>query len=409
MTRSEQLSQWQATVSTHMPHLSKPHAAVLALWSFGMVLAQRGGVTSVAVALAPLLGRHETTVRQRVREWCYDSPQKTGVKRGIKRQEVDVTTCFVPLIRWILAWWPADERRLALAMDASTLGQRVTVLAISLIYRGCAIPGAWVVVPATAKGSWRPHWERVLAHIQPGIPLEWPVIVLADRGLYAQWLCQHIVHLGWHPFLRVHRGGHYRPVGAARFRPLAEAVTKGGPGCSGRVTCFSSRDAQLDCTLLARWDEQSADPWLILTDLPPDGADVVWYGLRCHVECGFKDTKRGGWHWEQTKMRDPRRAERLWLAMAVATLWVVSVGGATEIDVPASGLDDIPLAGGVRRRPTTRSRPRLLSCFRRGVLVIVATLSAGLPIGRFVPEPWPETLDTRAAHGAAHEPLRYAA
>ncbi len=37
--------------------------------------------------------------------------------------------------------------------------------------------------------------------------------------------------------------------------------------------------------------------------------------------------KRGGGPWHQTKMTDPERAERLWLAIAVATLWVVSVGG----------------------------------------------------------------------------------
>ena len=30
------------------------------------------------------------------------------------------------------------------------------------------------------------------------------------------------------------------------------------------------------------------------------------------IECGFKDSKRGGWHWEQTKRLAPARAERLW-------------------------------------------------------------------------------------------------
>jgi len=65
MTRLSGLSQWQATVSTHMSHLSKPQATVLALWSFGMVLAQSCGVTSVAAVLAPLVGRRESTMRQR--------------------------------------------------------------------------------------------------------------------------------------------------------------------------------------------------------------------------------------------------------------------------------------------------------------------------------------------------------
>jgi hypothetical protein len=379
-----------------MPHRSTPQATVLAMWSFGMVLAQSCGLTSVAWTLASLLGCRENTMRQRLREWCYDAPRKAGRKRGVKREAVDVTTCFVPLMRWVLAWWPPDERRVALAIDASTLGQRFTVLAVSLIYRGCAIPIAWVVLPACSKGAWRPHWLRLLRTIKPGIPAGWTVIVLADRGLYAKWLYRRIVRLGWHPFLRINRGGNYRPAGAARFRPLRDAVTQGGAAWSGAVTCFSTKDAQLSCTLLARWDAGHDDPWLIVTDLAPAAADIVWYGLRPLIECSFKDVKRGGWHWEQTKMTDPDRATRLWLAIAVATLWVVSVGGLAEETMPASMLDTLPETHVARRRPTRRSQPRLLSCFRRGVIVILTTLlnEGRLPRSGFVPDPWPKTLDT---------------
>jgi hypothetical protein len=110
-------------------------------------------------------------------------------------------------MRWVLAWWPPDERWVALAIDASTLGQRFTVLAVSLIYRGCAIPIAWVVLPACSNGAWRPHWLRLLRTIKPGIPAGWTVIVLADRGLYANWLYRRIVRVGWHPFVRITRGG----------------------------------------------------------------------------------------------------------------------------------------------------------------------------------------------------------
>jgi hypothetical protein len=49
-------------------------------------------------------------------------------------------------------------------------------------------------------------------------------------------------------------------------------------------------------------------------------------------------------------------------------------------------------------RPTPRSRPRLLRCFRRGVIVIITTLimTGSIPTGRFVPEPWTTSLDTHA-------------
>jgi hypothetical protein len=147
----------------------------------------------------------------------------------------------------------------------------------------------------------------------------------------------------------------------------------------------------LDCTLLARWDDGYAEPWLIATDLAAEVAEAAWYGMRSWIEGGFKDLKRGGWQWHQTKMTDPARATRLWLAMAVATLWVVSVGGEADATLPVSSLEELPEAHVARRRGTRRARARLLSCFRRGVLVILAALLKGepVPLGRFVPEPWP--------------------
>jgi hypothetical protein len=62
-------------------------------------------------------------------------------------------------------------------------------------------------------------------------------------------------------------------------------------------------------------------------------------------------------------MSDPARASRLWLAIAVATLWVVSVGGQTDATEPCSGLENLPALHIARRKTTKRSRPRLQSCF----------------------------------------------
>ena len=56
---------------------------------------------------------------------------------------------------WVLAWWPATECRLVLALDATTLGQRFTVLTLRVGSRGWAIPVAWPVVDATRQGAWR--------------------------------------------------------------------------------------------------------------------------------------------------------------------------------------------------------------------------------------------------------------
>ena len=169
--------QWRTTIMHHLPHLSKPQATVLALWSFGMVLARSCALTAVSPLLAKGMKRKEQTVRQQLREWSYDVPRK----RGAKRQALHVETCFPVLLGWVVSWWHGTQ--LALAIDATALGTRFVVLAVSVVYRGCAIPVAWVVLPANTKHAWRREWLRLLRRLRPAIPRGWTVIVLADRGL----------------------------------------------------------------------------------------------------------------------------------------------------------------------------------------------------------------------------------
>jgi len=375
--------QWQTTIMHHLSHLSKPQATVLALWSFGMVLARSCALTAVSRLLAAGMQRKEDTVRQQLREWYYDVKRK----RGPKRQVLHVETCFAPLLGWVVRWWQGTQ--LALAIDATTLGQRFVVLAVSVVYRGCAIPVAWVILPAGAKHAWRREWLRLRRLLRPAIPHGGTVIVLADRGLYAPWLFRRITRLGWHPFLRINTGGSFRPAGASCWRPLASLAPR--PGTSGRGTGLALTRNQVACTLLARWEDGYKDPWLILTDLPPEASDAGWYGLRAWIEQGFKITKRVGWQWHRTRMSHPERAARLWLAVAVATLWLLSVGGAADETIPVSTLLDV--TGWCPERPRTRraTRLRLVSVFRQGwVQLLVALLrQAPLPEGRFVPEPWP--------------------
>jgi Transposase DDE domain len=379
--------QWTAEVTRHMPHLSKPQAAVLALWSLGMVLARSCALTAVSLFLAQGMERKPNTVRQQLREFCYEA----HAKRGGQRQEVKVASCFAPLLAWVLRWWEGTQ--LALAVDATTLGQRFVVLVVSVVYRGCAIPVAWTVLPATEKHAWRGEWLRMLRQVRAVVPRRFFVIVLADRGLYARWLFRRIVRLGWHPLLRVNTGGSFRPTKSVQYCPFREVVPQPGTQWVGTGTAFQGPRRRLNCTLLARWEAGYKDPWLLLTDLAPRAGEACWYGLRAWIEQGFKMTKRGGWQWQRTRMSDPQRAARLWLAVAVATLWLLSVGGMAEETLPESTL--LPLADTdcPSSRPRQATRLRLVSIFRQGWITILVTLlnHRRLPRSRFVPEPWPQS------------------
>lgn len=368
-----------------MGHLSGPQITVLALWSFGIILAKSCGQTRVVASLANCLGEKEGNLRQRLREWCWNGENK----RGNKRVDLPVNQSFAPLLKWVLSWWSADDHRLVLAMDATTLKTRFVVLSISIVYRGCAIPIAWVVLPANQTGSWKEPWLSLFQSLKGSIDPDWLVIVMADRGLYAKWLVETIQACRWHPFLRINLCSKYRPKGTVTFQPMRQLLPIPGKVWAGQVTCFAHNS--IEGTLLACWEPRHKEPWLILTDLLPDHASVAWYGMRMWIELGFKHIKRGGWQWQNTHMTDPLRAARLWLALAVATLWVVSVGGEADANLPPSSLLDLPSTHIARLTQSLNSRPRLLSCFQRGILIILAALinHRSLPIGVFIPEPWP--------------------
>ena len=92
-------------------------------------------------------------------------------------------------------------------------------------------------------------------------------------------------------------------------------------------------------------------------------------------------TKSEGWQWQKSRVTDPERASRQWVALALATLWLVEVGHEAErLGLPTGS------GKGVRTH-------RL---FQVGLAVIVARLVRGeeLPRGSFRTQPWPPATAT---------------
>jgi hypothetical protein len=383
MSRHPQLYQWIDTVVMRFPSLSKPQALGLALWSFGMVIARSCSLTAVADMLASLMGQSYNTVRERLR----DTYREAGAKAGEHRVELDVTGCWAPWLAWLLDGWSGQQ--LAIAMDATSLGDRFVVLVISVVYRGCAVPVVWKVLKAEEKHAWKPEWQSLLTRFKGLVPKGWTVIVLADRGLYAKWLFEAIVELKWHPFLRVNSQGTFRREGWYHWKPFSYWVPAKGCRWQGRGIAFKSKKCQVHCTLLGYWGEEHQDPWLVLTDLAPEFADACWYGLRAWIEQGFKHSKRSGWQWQHTRMNDPARAERLWMAIAIATWWLLSVGGEAEAqaDTPLD-IKEPSFPGAVRRRGKSW---RIVGIFQHGWSLIIAALLNNLllPVKPGRPEAWP--------------------
>ena len=358
MKLNQHLKDWKQIVSCRFPDLSLPQVNGLATWSFGMVMTQSSSLSRVSTLIAKINAESENTVRQRLKEWYKSGTAKT--RPGKKRASIEVNSCFGSLLKWVIDLLPQSNQELPMAMDATNIGQNFTVLSINVLYRRCAIPVAWKIVKGTERGSWKPHWQGLFQALKDIVPRHYLVVVTADRGLYADWLYREITSLGWHPFLRINHQGQYQAGDSSLWKPLKTVVTRQNPDWSGRATCFKSNP--IDCTLLARWDVDYADPWLILTDLKPVETDVSWYGFRSWIECSYRDVKSDGFGWHKTRLRQPDRAERHWLAMSVAMLWIVTLGGEQEISN-----DEFLISGRhSTSTPTTSSSSStpILSCAR---------------------------------------------
>ena len=75
------LDSWIRQVVSAFPDLARPQAIVLALYSFGAIVAHRCGLNSVATTLAPLLGVGYLTIRSRLQEFYQPASAKSGTKR----------------------------------------------------------------------------------------------------------------------------------------------------------------------------------------------------------------------------------------------------------------------------------------------------------------------------------------
>jgi hypothetical protein len=357
-----QCTRWFDILATRFPDLSRAETRTLALWSFAATITQHIGSTTCAGFLAQLFEQPLGNFRQRLREFYWGAEQK----RGSGRCTLNVEMCFAPLLRWVLALRQSSSGSgsdsgssgsgssgsgsnsgssgsgsnsgsssgtLVLALDATLIRDRLAVLSVSVVFRGSAIPVAWAITRAGAQGSWVALCRRLFGSLAEAVPTRQKVLMLTDRGLESRRIFAAITDQGWHPMMRLTRRGTWHEAGTDRWQALAGLLS--GPGRYDLGNGHLFKTDPFACTLLALWEEDHKEPWLLMTDLSPaqcqsQGMSAACYGLRSWIEQGFRCLKGGAYHYQRTRITDPARAERVWLVMAVSLVWTHALGGTSS-------------------------------------------------------------------------------
>jgi hypothetical protein len=301
------LYQWSEMIDKGFPHLGRWQKLTLALFSYGVLRAQRCTLSKVCQHLT---GKAENgSLERRLQRWLAND-------RLLMQPLLD---CWVS---WVLRVW--GQAPLLILIDETKLSNHVAVMMVGLAYRASAIPLLWrAYVPTDYPEAGQVAlMNSLLDHLRALIPAEQSLLLLADRGLGTSPSWQaHLSTSGWPYLLRVQRATRIRlPNHPAQ--PLRHLVGY-GQRWTGRAQVFKKAGWQWKWVYLV-WEVGYAEPWCLFSDQPQ--LDPLLYTVRAHHECAFRDLKSDGFNWQSSRIWLPTHVERLLLVLALATLWALTEG-----------------------------------------------------------------------------------
>ena len=314
---SELLYQWIAQIDKAFNGLGRWQKVTLALFSYGVVLAQSCTLSRVALHLSE--GKPSSTLERRLQRWI--------ANRGLRMEKL------LPLwVKWVLRLW--GEAALLVLVDETKLSDHVAVMMIGVGYRASAIPLVWRAYdpkdyPEEGQVA---LLSGLLAHLQALLPPGREVVLLADRGLGTSPAWQErLTQQGWDYLLRVQRSTRIR---LPNRKPQALGHLVGyGQHWSGRGEVFKKAGWQRK-SIYVVWEVGYAQPWCLVSNCAT--LSPTLYARRFHQEASFRDLKSDGFQWQRSRVWLPEHTERLLLVLAVAMLWSLAEGTLVQHLYPLS-------------------------------------------------------------------------
>lgn len=326
MDRTQVLQECDQAVSELLGDLPRPEQKSVAALLQGVIV-KRTAVLAQAGPGAPGAATNRSKQRR--------------AQRLLANPRFDAARAQRRLLQRILA---RRHGRLDLLIDAVWTGATAkqpgtqTVM-LALAWHGRALPLLWRTWAGTAPEQ---RWMRAIAELcailAGELPAAVPVVVLADRGLSGAPLATIATTHGWDYLLRT-QGNGFTQLPDGWTGPVSALVPVAGTqACHQGILIWPARPSvrlpgnrvtsRLDWTRASRtnvvaiWREEDAEPWLLLTSLPPTRQRTREYRRRTWEEELFRDLQSFGWQWQQSRVRDPQRVERLLVVLALATFWV---------------------------------------------------------------------------------------
>jgi hypothetical protein len=249
------------------------------------------------------------------------------VRRQLSNDTKGTLELFAPLAKSLLAGFVG--RSIRLILDPTDLAADLTIVQLSVAYRGRARPLAWLTVyikPGTVKEA----IQLLFAEVKSWLPTDVRVYLIGDREFHGEDMLTLIQEQTWIPIVRTKGNLLIEQDDGTQTQVAALAPQPGQRAFYQRVflTAWGWGPYSLSVARVAqpKRGAKADDPWFIVSTEPAGPPILNLYSVRMWADEMYRDLKSQGFHLEQTRLTHPERIDRLMLALALAYWWVIGRG-----------------------------------------------------------------------------------
>ena len=216
-------------------------------------------------------------------------------------------------------------KTLVLVIDGSVVGRGCIALMIHVVYKGRALPIAWLVRQGK-KGHFPEDLHIALVEqVQELVPPGASVVLLGDGEFDGTGLQQTLAEADW---LYVCRTGCHLTASwdgeTFRLDTLGWCIKPGMLVDLPEV--FLTAEGYGPIRLLCCWAKRYKEPLYLVTNMTLAEDACRLYAKRFRIETFFSDQKSRGFHVHKSHFSDPTRLSRLLIAACLAYIWIVYLG-----------------------------------------------------------------------------------
>ena len=243
--------------------------------------------------------------------------------RWLDNDNITYEVYFLPYAEVLLAHLALQT--LELAIDGSTVGRGCVALMISVIYKGRALPVAWLVRQGN-KGHFPEDLHIALIEEVKGlIPKGAQVVLLGDGEFDGTGLLETLRQAGWSYVCRTGCNMTVSWDGDTFRLDTVKWCIKAGTLVALDGALFT-RKAYGPLLVMCCWGKGNTEPWYLISNMASAEEACRLYAKRYRIETFFSDQKSRGFNIDKSHISTPERLSRLLIASCLAYIWMVYLG-----------------------------------------------------------------------------------